>query len=110
MGLPDWKTGIQNHKFEPRDIDSIKNFKNFANLMEPLTKSHTLSVWIKLSLEMLSSDPFEMKLQASEPVGEDWNIVRIDQRAVVQLESILREWLELDDSKNLVQPNEWNSL
>ena len=83
---------------------------NFTDLMEPFSKSHSLASWIKLSLKTLQSDPFELKLRASEEIGDNWSIVRTDQRALVQLESIFREWLELADPTKKVQPSEWNAL
>ena len=110
VGLAEWEKEIQNHKSLPSEKGLVENFMNFTDLMEPFSKSHSLASWIKLGLKTLQSDPFELKLRASEEIGDNWSIVRTDQRALVQLESIFREWLELADPTKKVQPSEWNAL
>ena len=66
--------------------------------------------WVERTLAWLRDGPFHFRKRLCEPVGEDWEVVRFDQRGVLQLERLLREWLDLADDQHAVRPVEWHRL
>ena len=63
--------------------------------------------WIDLTLEILDGRRFEMRSRLCRPVGDRWDIVRLDQRGVEHVERLLREWKDLVRSDEPLEPAEW---
>jgi len=120
-GLPTWEEKISSLEseatYEPASIQDLssgqrsqaQSFKDFKAILDPLSETHTLSDWMKLTIELIRSNPFKIRDRLSEPVGNNWLIVRLDQRGLSLLESVLREWSEIEDSKGPTHVLEWYS-
>ena len=63
--------------------------------------------WIDLTLETLAGTRFELRSRLCVPVGDRWDIVRLDQRGVEHLVRLLREWRELVRSNEPLSPMDW---
>jgi len=63
--------------------------------------------WIDLTLEILGGRRFEMRSRLCRPVGDRWDIVRLDQRGVEHVERLLREWKDLVRSDEPLEPARW---
>jgi RecB family exonuclease len=63
--------------------------------------------WIDLTLEMLDGSRFELRSRLCQPVGDRWDIVRLDQRGVEHLVRLLREWRDLVRSTEPLSPTDW---
>jgi len=63
--------------------------------------------WIDLTLEILGGQRFELRSRLCRPVGGRWDIVRLDQRGVGQVERLLREWKDLVRSDEPLEPAGW---
>ena len=85
-------------------------FAQFVNLLAPLSETRTEAAWVGLTLELLRSSPFDLRKRLCNPVGEEWEIVRFDQRGVRQLERLLSEWSGLADDSISIEPAEWHRL
>jgi len=75
-----------------------------------LSEKHSEHAWVERTLAWLREGPFHFRERLCRPVGEDWDIVRFDQRGVLQLERLLREWLDLADDGSPITVLEWHRL
>ncbi len=75
-----------------------------------LTEQRTERAWVERTLSWLRQGPFGFRERSCVPVGEDWDVVRFDQRGVLQLERLLREWFDLADDRNAIWPADWYRL
>lgn len=75
-----------------------------------LAQERTEREWVERTLTWLREGPFHFRTRLCEPVGEEWDVVRFDQRGVLQLEKLLREWLNLADDGRLIPPDQWHRL
>ena len=69
--------------------------------------------WIELTLAALRGTEglaFGLRARLCKPVGGRWDVVRLDQRGLVQIEKLLREWLDLDHPPRPLAPLEWLTL
>lgn len=78
----------------------------------PLGEARPEAGWIHLTLELLAGRAcgrgFDLRRRLCHVPGERHDIVRLDQRGVRTLESLLREWGELVDSDRALEPAEWH--
>ena len=51
-----------------------------------------------------------LRRRLCDPVEERWEVVRADQRGVVQLQRLLREWRDLDPVEEPMAPAAWHAL
>ncbi|MDX1395751.1 MAG: PD-(D/E)XK nuclease family protein [Gemmatimonadota bacterium] len=66
------------------------------------------TAWIELTRGILRGDPLDLAASLNRVVGDRWDIVRLDQRAVLALDSLLREWRDLvADSERPIDSTEW---
>lgn len=75
-----------------------------------LSEARSERAWVERTLAWLREGPFHFRARLCKPVGEDWDIVRFDQRGVLQLERLLREWLDLADDGGAITVVEWHRL
>ena len=75
-----------------------------------LSEERTERAWVERTLAWLREGPFRFRTRLCVPVGDQWDVVRFDQRGVLQVEKLLREWLDLADEARLIQPGEWHHL
>ncbi|MDX1579463.1 MAG: PD-(D/E)XK nuclease family protein, partial [Gemmatimonadota bacterium] len=103
-----WGKGL----FEDRLDEDIAAFEEVRAKLSPLSEPRPEAEWVDLTLRLLSEDRglFLLRRRLCNPAGERWDIVRLDQRGVIQLERLLREWKELELSDNPLEPGEWFAL
>ena len=85
-------------------------FARFRGAVAPLSKERTERAWVELTLELVQSSPFDLRKRLSDPVGEEWEVVRFDQRGVRQLERLLAEWAGLADDTTSLDPAAWHRV
>jgi len=79
----------------------------FFDRVSVLAGSRPERDWIDLTLEILGGGRFELRSRLCLPVGDRWDIVRLDQRGVEHLVRLLREWRDLVRSKEPLSPADW---
>jgi RecB family exonuclease len=72
-----------------RDIAGFERFRESTGVLEG---EHTEREWIDCTLALLRGEPFNLRGRLSDPVADRWDVVRLDQRGVLALESLLVEW------------------
>ncbi len=88
-----------------RDIPS---FKSFAKRATDLSVSRSEEAWVELTRRLLRGEPFGLRDHVCDAVEERWDVVRLDQRGVLAVESLLREWRELlTATRETMEPGEW---
>ena len=80
---------------------------DFFDRVSVLAGSRPERDWIDLTLEILGGSRFELRSRLCLPVGDRWDIVRLDQRGVEHLGRLLREWRELVRSAEPLSPADW---
>jgi hypothetical protein len=78
-------------------------FDEFAVLEEERPEQD----WIEVTLDALEGRRFELRSRLCLPVGDRWDIVRLDQRGVAHLVRLLREWRDLVRSAEPMTPADW---
>lgn len=66
--------------------------------------------WIAATRALLDPGILWFRKRLSRDVGERWDVVRIDQRGVVQLEQLLHEWSTLELGDEPMDVAEWHAL
>ena len=79
----------------------------FFDRVSVLAGSRPERDWIDLTLEILGGGRFELRSRLCLPVGDRWDIVRLDQRGVEHLVRLLREWRDLVRSTEPLSPADW---
>ena len=67
-------------------------FRRFAATVAPLSERRSEAAWIQATLDLLRGDSLRFRRRLCRPVGDRWDVVRLDQRGVLQLEGLLTEW------------------
>ena len=75
-----------------------------------LGEERTEQEWVQRTLDWIREGPFLLRVRLCEPVGDDWDVVRFDQRGVLQLERLLREWLDLAGDDRRISTRDWHRL
>ena len=89
------------------DADALRSLEGE---MAWLSEGRSERAWVERTLTWLREGPFHFRTRLCKPVGEEWDVVRFDQRGVLQLEKLLREWLDLADDGRLIPPDQWHQL
>ncbi len=72
-----------------RDLTALRRF---ASTVAPLSEARSERAWIQTALDLLKGDSLRFRRRLCRPVGDRWDVVRLDQRGVLQLEGLLTEW------------------
>ena len=73
----------------------IPRLEALAEAVEPLGRARSEDAWIEVTRELVRGRPLDLRRHACRPVGGRWDIVRLDQRGLLALDGLLREWAEL---------------
>ena len=87
--------------------DDLPRLLEFFEEVAVLAGSRQERDWIDLTLETLDGRRFELRSRLCMPVGDRWDIVRLDQRGVEHVVRLLREWRDLVRSPEPISPTEW---
>ncbi len=103
-----WGGGL----FADRVAADLEAFRTVRSTLEPLSEPRTEEQWLHLTLALLREGRgvFFLRRRLCDAVDERWEVVRQDQRGVVQLERLLLEWLELDHAEEPLSPGDWHGL
>ena len=98
--------------FADRIEKDIETFAAMREVLEPLGESRPEADWIDLTMELLREDRgvFRLRRRVCDPVEERWEVVRSDQRGLLLLERLVREWRDLDHSDDPLSPAGWHAL
>ena len=69
--------------------------KRFMKATSELSHPRSLSDWIQSTRQLIRGHPLGIRARVCEPVGDRWDVVRLDQRGTLALEQFLREWSNL---------------
>lgn len=97
------RKGVSRHRLR----DDLPRFLEFFEQVAVLTGSRSERDWIELTLETLEGRRFELRSRLCVPVGDRWDIVRLDQRGVEHVVRLLREWRDLVLSTEPISPTDW---
>ncbi len=97
------RKGVSRHRLR----DDLPRLLDFFDQISVLAGSRPERDWIDLTLETLGGTRFELRSRLCLPVGDRWDIVRLDQRGVEHLVRLLREWRELVRSTEPLSPTDW---
>jgi hypothetical protein len=103
-----WGKGL----FADRLEKDIEAFGAVRGKLEALSASRTEAEWIDLTRALLADERgvFFLRRRLCDPVSDRWDIVRTDQRGVIQLERLLAEWRQLDLGHEPLDPAAWYAL
>jgi hypothetical protein len=87
--------------------EDIPRFRAFREAAAPLDGRRPETEWIDVTLALLRGDHFDLRRSLCLPVGDRHDLVRLDQRGVLQVESLLREWKGLVDVDQEMDVGEW---
>jgi RecB family exonuclease len=88
-----------------RDIPKLQRLVERVADLRASLKEHE---WIDLTLDILDGERFGIRRRLCQPVGDRWDIVRLDQRGVLALEGLLQEWQHLVESDERFDAAEWH--
>ena len=89
-----------------RDLEALRRF---SRAVAPLRETRPEREWIGLAQGLLKGDVFRLRRRVCHPVGERWDVVRLDQRGVLQLEGLLREWTQYGAGDVRIGPAEFEA-
>ena len=89
-----------------RDVSALRRF---AGTVAPLSEPRSEKAWIRTTLDLLRGDSLRFRRRLCRPVGDRWDVVRLDQRGVLQLEILLAEWGAYGASARSLEPHEFHS-
>lgn len=98
--------------FPDRVEKDIEAFAALREVLEPLGAARPEEDWIDVTLALLREDRgvFRLRRRVCDPVEERWEVVRSDQRGILLLERLLREWRDLDRAGEPLSPAGWHAL
>ena len=98
--------------FADRVEKDIAAFAAVRAVLEPLGEARSEAEWIDLTLVLLGAERgvFQLRRRVCDPVEARWEVVRADQRAILLLERLLREWRDLDHPADPLPPAGWYPL
>lgn len=101
-------TGLRADRME----GELERFRAFRETVKAAGQALTEPDWVELARTWLRDGVFDLRTRLCAPVGEDrWDVVRLDQRGLTQVEHLLAEWADLDlDADTEVPPEEWERL
>jgi RecB family exonuclease len=92
---------------ETRLRSDLPRLLDFLDAVADLGDVRSEEGWIEFTLEVLGGQRFELRRRLCTPVGDRWDLVRLDQRGVEHVERLLREWRELVRSAEPMAVREW---
>ncbi len=87
-----------------------ERFATLRATLDPLGAPRSEREWIDLTLDLLRQGLFGLRRRLCEPVAGRWDVVRLDQRGLVQAENLLQEWADLDHPDAALSPADWYAL
>lgn len=98
--------------FVDRVEKDIEAFAAMREVLEPLSEARPEGDWIDITLALLREDRgvFRLRRRVCDPVEERWEVVRSDQRGILLLERLLREWRDLGRTDDPLPPAGWHAL
>lgn len=94
--------------FADRLDEDLSRLSAFRSEIEPLREPRPETGWIDATLSILRGDRLQLRRSLCDPVAGRYDIVRLDQRGVLQVESLLREWRDLVDVDDVLAAGEWH--
>lgn len=103
-----WNKGL----FEDQLEKDVQAFDRVRETLRCLNDPRPEAAWIDLTLGFLNENRglFLLRRRLCDPVGDRWDIVRLDQHGVLQLEQLLHEWRELDLDDRPIDPVAWYAM
>jgi ATP-dependent helicase/DNAse subunit B len=89
---------------------TVSQLADLAGTLARLDAARTLPEWIELTRELLTEGWLEFRRRVCRPPMERNDVVRFDQRAVRQLENVLRQWQSVAQADGAIAPAEWYAL
>ena len=88
----------------------IRVLRGFADRIRPLAEARAESAWIDTTRRLFRGDPLDVRDTVCAPVGGRRDVVRLDQRGLLAVDDLLREWGELEAGSNrALDPYEWHT-
>lgn len=81
--------------YADRAGEAVEGLAAFRKAVAPLEETRSEEGWIALTLEWLAGRRLDFRRRLCRPAAERYDIVRLDQRGVLRLEEMLREWKAL---------------
>ena len=104
----------------PRLAEDRAVLRTMREQLDAIGSARSERAWVELALELVAHGVFGMRRNVSfPPLAESkqtpaearrWDIVRLDQRGLRQLEDLLREWSKLDLEESPLDAHEWHTL
>ncbi|HUF12946.1 MAG TPA: PD-(D/E)XK nuclease family protein [Longimicrobiales bacterium] len=78
--------------------------------LDPVAGSRSEADWVAIALDLADHGWFDMRKRVCRVPEERHDIVRLDQRGLLNLEDLLREWSKLELDPSPLDPREWYTL
>lgn len=78
--------------------------------VEPLAAARSESAWVEAALELVRDGAFGLRALVCRTPDDRYDIVRLDQRGLHQMEELLYEWSQLDLDAASLAPADWYVL
>ena len=96
--------------FADRVDKDLAAFQKFRAEVEQLDTPHAEADWLEITRTFVRDGVFSLRRRVCDAVADRWDIVRFDQRGLIQLENLLSEWAELDHAETIVDVADWYAL
>ena len=96
--------------FADRVDKDLAAFQKFRAEVEQLDTPHAEADWLEITRTFVRDGVFSLRRRVCDAVADRWDIVRFDQRGLIQLENLLSEWAELDHAETIVDVAAWYAL
>lgn len=90
--------------------DAVAPLEAATAVLARLVEARVLPDWIELTRELLLDGWFDFRKRVCRPPLERNDVVRFDQRAVRQLENVLRQWGSVAEAGEEMPPADWYAL
>ena len=87
--------------------DDLPRFEEFFEQLGGLAGARPEADWIDLTLDILRGCLFDVRSRLCQPVGDRWDLVRLDQRGSEHVVRLLNEWRDLIMSGDPLLPGDW---
>jgi hypothetical protein len=103
-----WRLNRKGVYADRLDAD-LPRFRRFRETVDGLSGSRPEREWIDLTVRLLSGEGFDFRRRLCEAVADRYDIVRLDQRGVLHVESLLREWSDLVSDQEPMPAAAWQA-
>ncbi len=127
-GLPSWRASAETiarlsaDKLNDRARRQLRNrgltvdrveatrrrLESLEEAVRPMADWRTETEWIDFTREMTAGDGFGFRRRVCRVVGDRYDVVRLDQRAVTLVDSLLSEWKGLVRGRSKFGAAEWH--